>query len=58
MNDLINQLSQESGLSPDKVQIFVDIVVKHIKSKGPASVTGQIDDVLMGRGQSVEKKSA
>jgi hypothetical protein len=53
VNDLINQLSYKSDLSPDKSQTFADTFAKHHKSKLPASVAGEMNAALVGRGRSL-----
>ena len=48
MNELINLVSQKTGLPQDKATVAVDTVVNYLKSKLPASVAGQLDAVLKG----------
>lgn len=56
MDDLINEVSQKTGLSADKARTVVDTVVNYIESKLPASVAGQIDAALKGQGSSISEK--
>jgi hypothetical protein len=48
MNELINLVSQKTGLPQDKATVAVDTVVNYLKSKLPASMAGQLDVVLKG----------
>ena len=48
MDQLINTLTQKTGLSEDKARVAVDTVVNFLKSKLPGSVGGQLDNALSG----------
>ena len=52
MDELINTLSQKTGLPEDQARVAVDTVVNYLKSKLPASVAGQVDNALTGEGGS------
>lgn len=52
MHELINTLSQKTGLSEDKSRIAVDTVVNYLKSKLPESVSGQVANALTDEGGS------
>lgn len=56
MNQLIEQVTQKTGLSQEKAQTVVELVVNYIDSKLPAPLAGQIDDALKGEGQSITDK--
>lgn len=49
MSDLINEVTQKTGLPQEKAEAFVDIVVKYIENKLPSSVAGQVDNALHDR---------
>jgi hypothetical protein len=48
MDELIDLITQKTGLSQDKAKIAVDTVVNFLKQKLPPSIAGQIDVVLAG----------
>jgi nucleoid DNA-binding protein len=50
MNELVQQVSQRTGLSEDKAQETVNTVVSYLKQKLPAPVASQIDSALEGGG--------
>lgn len=52
MDELVNTLSQKTGLSADKARVAVDTVVNYLKSKLPASVAGQVENALTGESSS------
>jgi nucleoid DNA-binding protein len=52
MDELINALSQKTGLSEDKARLAVDIVINYLKSKMPESVAGEVESALAGQGGS------
>lgn len=56
MDELIDELTHKTGLSPDKARTFVDVVVNYIESRLPAPVAGQIDDALKGEDRSITDK--
>lgn len=49
MDQLINTLTQKTGLSEDKARVAVDTVVNFLKSKLPGPVGGQLDNALSGQ---------
>ena len=49
MDELIKLLSDKVGLTPDKAQVAVQLVLSHIKGKAPA-LSGQLDSLLSGGG--------
>jgi len=49
MDDLVNRVSTQVGISEDMSQQAVSIVVNYLKRKLPAPVAGQIDSVLGGQ---------
>ena len=56
MDELINTLSQKTGLPADKARVAVDMVVNFLKAKLPASVAGQVDSALTGEGSSISER--
>lgn len=43
MNELVQLLSQKTGLSPDKAQEVVNVVLSHLKEKLPAPLASVFD---------------
>ncbi len=50
MDELINQVTQRTGLGPDKARSAVDTVVGYLKSHLPGPVASQLDSALTGGG--------
>jgi hypothetical protein len=50
MDELINQVAQKAGISPDQAKTAVETVLDYLKEKLPAPVAAQIDGVLSGKG--------
>ena len=48
MDELVKLVSKKTGLSEDKAQKAVEVVVGYIKDKMPAPIAGQIDGLLAG----------
>ena len=49
MDQLINQVAERTGLSPDKAREAVQVVVGYLKSKLPGPIAAQIDGALGGQ---------
>ena len=47
MEELIKLVSEKAGLTPDKAQMAVQLILNHLKSKAPA-LSGQIDSLVSG----------
>ena len=47
MDELIKLLSDKVGLTPDKAQMAVQLVLSHIKGKAPA-LSSQLDSLMSG----------
>ena len=47
MDELIKMISSQLGVTPDKAQIAVQLVMSHIKGKAPA-LSGQLDGLMGG----------
>ncbi len=56
MDELVNTLTQKTGLPEDQARVAVDTVVNYLKSKLPASVAGQVDNALSGEGSSISER--
>jgi hypothetical protein len=48
MDELINLVSQRTGLPPDKARLAVETVFEHIKGRLPAPIASQLDAMLQG----------
>lgn len=48
MDELVQKLSQKTGLSPDKAQEVVSVVLSHLKEKLPAPLASGLDSYLAG----------
>ena len=47
MDELVKQISNKVGVTPDKAQMVVELVLNHLKSKAPA-LSGQLDSLMSG----------
>ena len=50
MNELVNLVSQRTGLSPQQAQQAVEAVLQILKQRLPAPLAGHIDSLLSGGG--------
>jgi hypothetical protein len=50
MDELVQLVSQKTGLSEENARMAVNMVVDYLKQKLPAPLAGQIDNVLAGGG--------
>lgn len=48
MQELINQVAQRTGLSPDKAKTAVETVLSFAKTRLPAPIAAQLDSALAG----------
>jgi len=46
MDELVNLVSQKTGLSPEHSRVAVTTVLDYLKARLPAPLAGQIDGVL------------
>ena len=46
MDELVNIVSQKTGLSEEKANVAVELVVEFLKGKLPGPVAAQIDGIL------------
>jgi hypothetical protein len=56
MEELVNTVSQKTGLPEDKARVAVDTIVNYLKTKLPASVAGQVDNALTGEGGGIAER--
>ena len=47
MEELTKLVSDKAGLTPDKAQMAVQLILNHLKSKAPA-LSGQLDSLVSG----------
>ena len=50
MQELINQVAQRTGLTPDKAKTAVETVLNFAKTKLPAPIATQLESALTGGG--------
>ena len=50
MDQLINQITERTGITHDQAQQAVDTVLNYVKSQLPAPLAGQIDSLLGASG--------
>jgi len=50
MDELVQLVSEKTGLAEDKSRVAVDTVINFLKQKLPEPVAGQIDGILSGEG--------
>ena len=50
MDELIQQVTQRTGLAPDKARTAVDTVLGFLKNKLPGPVAGQLENALSSKG--------
>lgn len=50
MDEIIGLVAQKTGISPDKARTAVDTVLTFLKSKLPATLSGQLDQAVGGSG--------
>ncbi len=48
MDELVNSVSQKTGLSQDQARAAAQATIDFLKSKLPAPIASQIDNVLKG----------
>ena len=50
MDELVNQVCQQTGISQDQAQQAVQTVMGFLKDRLPAPIASQLDNVLGGQG--------
>lgn len=48
MDELVQELSQKTGLSQDKSQEVVNVVLSHLKARLPAPLADGLDSLVTG----------
>ncbi len=48
MNELIQQITQRTGIGEDKARTAVEMVINHLKGRLPAPIASQLDNYLSG----------
>jgi hypothetical protein len=48
LDQVVAEVSQKTGLAPDKAREAVDVVVQGVKSKLPPPIAAHIDEVMAG----------
>jgi hypothetical protein len=48
IDELVQKLSQKTGLPPDKAEEVVNLVVSHLKDRLPAVLSSALDSHLSG----------
>jgi hypothetical protein len=48
MDELIAQLSQRTGLPPDKARQAAQVVIEHLKGRLPGPIANHLDQFLAG----------
>lgn len=48
MDELVQELSQKTGLSPEKSQEVINVVMTHLKAKLPTSLASGLDSLMAG----------
>ena len=48
MDELVQLVSQKTGLSEEKSRQAVEIVLEYLKGKLPAPIAGQLDNIVAG----------
>jgi hypothetical protein len=54
MDELVNLVSQKTGLSEEMSKQVVTIVLDYLKQQLPEPIAGQIDSLLQGGGDSAD----
>ena len=50
MDELVNMVSEKTGLSEEMSKMAVEVVIDYLKGKLPEPIAGQIDGFLEGEG--------
>lgn len=48
MNELVQMVSQKTGISQDKAQQAVEVVISHLKSRLPGPIASHLDQFTGG----------
>lgn len=58
MEELVQRVSERTGLSPDKAKTAIDTVVGFLKERLPAPIAGQVDNALAKAGGTIVDKAS
>ena len=50
MEELVNLVSEKTGISVDLAQEAVEVVLSYLKDRLPDSIAGRLDDLIEGGG--------
>ncbi|HZS07407.1 MAG TPA: hypothetical protein VFD58_21405 [Blastocatellia bacterium] len=48
MNELINMVSQKTGVTEEKAKMAVEVVIGYLKDKLPAPIASQVENAVGG----------
>jgi hypothetical protein len=48
VDELVNQISQKAGITPDQAKIAVQVVAGYLKDKLPPPIAAQVEGYLSG----------
>lgn len=51
MNEIVQMVTQKTGISEDKAREAVQLVIEHLRSRLPAPIASQLDSYLQGGAQ-------
>ena len=58
MNELVQMVTQKTGISQDKAQQAVDVVINHLKSRLPGPIASQLDQFTGGGSGNAESQAS
>ncbi len=58
MEELVQRVSEKTGLSPEKAKTAIDTVVGFLKERLPAPIAGQVDNALAQAGGTIVDKAS
>lgn len=58
MEELVQRVSEKTGLSPEKAKTAIDTVVGFLKERLPAPIAGQVDNALTQAGGTIVDKAS
>jgi len=57
MNEVVQLVTQKTGISEDKAREAVQVVLEHLRSRLPGPIASQLDSYLQGGGQGNQSES-
>lgn len=58
MDELVNMITQKTGISQDQAKQAVSMTLDFVKQKLPPQVAGQVDAVMSGKGGNIAGDAA